>query len=42
MTIAIRTPRLLLREWRDGDAEAFAALSRDAEVMRHLPPPGAD
>jgi RimJ/RimL family protein N-acetyltransferase len=42
MTIGLQTPRLLLRDWRDGDAEAFAALSNDAEVMRHLPSPDAD
>lgn len=36
MTLAIRTPRLLLREWRDEDIEPFAAMSADAEVMALL------
>lgn len=35
----IRTSRLLLREWRDEDLPAFAAMNRDVEVMRHLPKP---
>lgn len=39
MAIALRTPRLLLREWRDGDIEPFAAMAADAEVMAMLPPP---
>ena len=38
MTVALRTPRLLLRGWRDEDAEPFAAMSADPDVMRHLPP----
>jgi RimJ/RimL family protein N-acetyltransferase len=33
MTLALRTPRLLLREWRDADREPFAAMSADPEVM---------
>jgi len=33
----IRTPRLLLREWRPGDREPFAALNADPRVMEHLP-----
>jgi len=36
--VALRTPRLLLREWRDEDAEPFAALSANPDVMRHLLP----
>jgi RimJ/RimL family protein N-acetyltransferase len=36
MVLALRTPRLILREWRDEDAEPFAALSDDPEVMRYL------
>jgi ribosomal-protein-alanine N-acetyltransferase len=36
MALALRTPRLLLREWRDEDADAFAAMSADAEVMELL------
>lgn len=30
------TPRLLLRSWQDADREPFAAMSADADVMRHL------
>ena len=33
----IRTPRLVLRQWRDGDLEPFAELNADPEVMRHFP-----
>jgi RimJ/RimL family protein N-acetyltransferase len=32
----LATPRLLLREWRESDLEAHAALSADPEVMRYL------
>lgn len=35
----IRTPRLILRPWRDEDAEAFAALNADPAVMEHFPAP---
>lgn len=38
MSHALRTPRLLLREWRDSDRAPFAAMSADAEVMRYLSP----
>ena len=38
MPVALRTPRLLLREWREEDLAPFAALSGDPEVMRHLVP----
>ena len=31
------TERLLLREWRDSDRPAYAALNADPEVMRHFP-----
>ena len=34
----IETERLIVRPWHDGDREAFAAMGRDAEVMRHLGP----
>jgi RimJ/RimL family protein N-acetyltransferase len=34
MTISLRTPRLVLREWRDGDAAAFAEMSADPAVMQ--------
>jgi ribosomal-protein-alanine N-acetyltransferase len=36
-TPVIRTPRLLLREWRPEDREPFAALNADPRVMEHLP-----
>lgn len=32
----IETDRLLIRPWRDGDLDPFAAMSADPEVMRHL------
>ena len=32
--IEVRTPRLLLRQWRDFDREPYAALSADPQVMR--------
>jgi RimJ/RimL family protein N-acetyltransferase len=35
--IQINTPRLLLRQWRDGDREPFARLNADPEVMRYFP-----
>ena len=37
MPLALRTPRLLLREWRDDDIAPFAAMSADPEGMRYLP-----
>ena len=36
--MALRTPRLLLRPWRDSDADAFAAMFDDAAVMEFLMP----
>ena len=42
MAIALRTPRLLLREWRDGDAEAFAAMSAQPALTEFLLPPSPD
>jgi RimJ/RimL family protein N-acetyltransferase len=42
VALALRTPRLLLREWRDEDAEPFAAMSADPEVMRYLPAADAE
>ena len=33
---AYRTPRLLLRRWRDSDREPFARMGADPEVMEHL------
>lgn len=35
----LETPRLILRPWEDRDAEPFAALNADAEVMRYFPAP---
>lgn len=35
----IRTARLLLCGWREGDREPFAAMNADPEVMRFLPAP---
>lgn len=32
-----RSPRLLLRRWRDSDREPFARLNADPEVMAHFP-----
>ncbi len=37
MPLALRTPRLLLREWREEDLAPFAAMSADPEEMRYLP-----
>jgi ribosomal-protein-alanine N-acetyltransferase len=38
MTVAtIVTPRLRLRDWRDADLPAFAALNADPRVMAHFP-----
>lgn len=36
-TPQIVTPRLLLREWRDSDRPAYAALNGDPAVMEHFP-----
>jgi RimJ/RimL family protein N-acetyltransferase len=37
VAISLRTPRLLLREWREADYEPFAAISADPAVMAMLP-----
>jgi RimJ/RimL family protein N-acetyltransferase len=42
MAVALRTPQLLLREWRDEDAEAFAAMSTDPALTEFLLPPSPD
>jgi RimJ/RimL family protein N-acetyltransferase len=34
---ALRTPRLLLRPWRDEDLAPFAAMGADPRVMEHFP-----
>jgi RimJ/RimL family protein N-acetyltransferase len=41
MAIALRTPLLLLREWRDSDAERFTAMSADPGLTQYLLPPDA-
>jgi RimJ/RimL family protein N-acetyltransferase len=35
----IRTPRLLLRRWRETDLAPFAAMNADPRVVEHLPGP---
>jgi ribosomal-protein-alanine N-acetyltransferase len=42
MAIVLRTPRLLLREWRDEDAASFAAMSADPALTEFLLPPDAE
>jgi len=42
VAVALRTPRLLLREWRDEDAAPFVAMSADPEVLRYLSAPDAE
>jgi RimJ/RimL family protein N-acetyltransferase len=37
--VGLRTPRLVLRQWRETDLELFAALNANPEVMRHFPCP---
>jgi RimJ/RimL family protein N-acetyltransferase len=37
----LQTERLLLREWRDGDVDAYAEMYADPEVMRFLGGPAA-
>jgi RimJ/RimL family protein N-acetyltransferase len=37
MVPEIKTSRLLLRQWRDSDLDAYAALCSDPEVMRYFP-----
>jgi RimJ/RimL family protein N-acetyltransferase len=37
MTHHLSTLRLILREWRDSDFAAFAALNADPEVRKHFP-----
>lgn len=34
----LTSSRLILRPWRDGDSEAFHALSQNPAVMEHLLP----
>jgi RimJ/RimL family protein N-acetyltransferase len=35
--VAIRTPRTILRQWREADRELFARLNADPAVMEHFP-----
>ena len=35
----LRTPRLVLRRWQDGDHAPFAAMNADPQVMRYFPAP---
>ena len=35
----LRTPRLLLRRWRESDRAPFAAMNADPAVMEHFPSP---
>jgi RimJ/RimL family protein N-acetyltransferase len=35
----LRTPRLVLREWREADLEPFAAMNADPRVMEFFPAP---
>jgi len=38
VAVSLRTPRLLLRPWRDQDFAAFAELAADPAVMEYLRP----
>jgi len=38
LAVSLCTPRLVLRQWREGDAEPFAEMSADPAVMRYLVP----
>lgn len=35
--VPIHTPRLILRQWRESDHEAYIAMNSDEEVMRYFP-----
>ena len=37
MSVTLRTERLVLREWREADRDAWAAMSADPEVMEFFP-----
>jgi len=39
LAIRLRTPRLLLREWRDDDTARFAAIWADVAMTEYLLPP---
>jgi RimJ/RimL family protein N-acetyltransferase len=36
--LEVRTERLLLRQWRDGDAEPLATIYAQPEYLEHMPP----
>jgi RimJ/RimL family protein N-acetyltransferase len=38
----LRTERLLLRQWRDDDAEPLAAIYSQPELLEHMPPMDLD
>jgi len=42
MPLTLRTPRLLLREWRDADIDACAAMLADPALTEFLLPPHPD
>ena len=42
MAVALRTPRLILREWRDEDHAPFAAMSADSAMTEYLLPAAGD
>ena len=35
--LAVTTPRLILRQWQDSDADPFAAMNADPQVMEFFP-----
>ncbi|MBL8513813.1 MAG: GNAT family N-acetyltransferase [Betaproteobacteria bacterium] len=35
--VELRTARVLLRQWKDSDADAWAAMNADAEVRKYFP-----
>ncbi|MEO7105441.1 MAG: GNAT family N-acetyltransferase [Rhodoferax sp.] len=35
--VELRTPRVLLRQWKDSDIDAWAAMNADPEVRRYFP-----
>jgi Acetyltransferases, including N-acetylases of ribosomal proteins len=37
VSVTLRTERLVLREWREADRDAWAAMSADPEVMEFFP-----
>lgn len=35
--VELRTPRLLLRQWKDSDLDAWAAMNADPQARRFFP-----